>query len=235
MLNIAVCDDERLYTEKLEDIIFSFTQQDNMSARIEKFDDGIELISSGIKFDLIFLDIEMKKSNGIEVAERIREVDSNVPIVYVTSYSDYWRRAYKVHAFDFILKPFNNEEIFRVLSDLIALKKDSNIKTVKLTTEYGTEIQPINEIYYFIVLAKKKIQIITAKNDYIVKENLTDIFNKLDDDCFYITHRSCIVNMNYVQTIKKNDGILMTNGDWVPLAQKKQKDFFIKLSKQLRK
>ena len=235
MLNIAVCDDERLYTEKLADIIFSFTQQDNMSTRIEKFDDGIELISSGTKFDLIFLDIEMKKSNGIEIAERIREVDSNVPIVYVTSYSDYWRRAYKVHAFDFILKPFNSEEIFKVLSDFIALKKTSNVKTVELTTEYGTEIQPINEIYYFIVLAKKKIQIITAKNDYIVKENLTDIFNKLDDDCFYITHRSCIVNMNYVQTIKKNDGILMTNGDWVPLAQKKQKDFFIKLSKQLRK
>ena len=214
MLSIAVCDDERLYIDKLADIILSFTQQNNMSVKIKKFDDGIELISSRIKFDLIFLDIEMKKSNGIEVAERIREVDSNVPIVYVTSYSDYWRRAYKVHAFDFILKPFNSEEIFRVLSDFIALKKDSNIKTVELTTEYGTEIQPINEIYYFIVLAKKKIQIITLKNDYIVKENLTDIFNKLDDDCFYITHRSCIVNMNYVQTIKKNDGILMTNGDW---------------------
>lgn len=235
MLNIAVCDDERLYTEKLADIILSFTQQNNMSTRIEKFDDGTELISSGIKFDLIFLDIEMKKSNGIEIAERIREADSNVPIVYVTSYSDYWRRAYRVHAFDFILKPFNSEEIFRVLSDFIALKKDSNIKTVELTTEYGTEIQPINEIYYFILLAKRKIQIVTISKDYIVRENLTDIFNKLDDDCFYITHRSCIVNMNYVQTIKKNDGILMTNGDWVPLAQKKQKDFFIKLSKQLRK
>ncbi len=235
MLNIAVCDDERLYIDNLGEIILSFTQQNSMLVNIEKFDDGIELISSGIKFDLIFLDIEMKKSNGIEIAERIREVDSNVPIVYVTSYSDYWRRAYKVHAFDFILKPFNSEEIFKVLSDFIALKKTSNVKTVELTTEYGTEIQPINEIYYFIVLAKKKIQIITAKNDYIVKENLTDIFNKLDDDCFYMTHRSCIVNMNYVQTIKKNDGILMTNGDWVPLAQKKQKDFFIKLSKQLRK
>jgi DNA-binding LytR/AlgR family response regulator len=235
MLNIAVCDDERLYIDNLGEIILSFTQQNSMSVNIEKFDDGIELISSGIKFDLIFLDIEMKKSNGIEVAERIREVDSNVPIVYVTSYSDYWRRAYKVHAFDFILKPFNSEEIFRVLSDFIALKKTSNVKTVELTTEYGTEIQPINEIYYFILLAKRKIQIVTISKDYIVRENLTDIFNKLDDDCFYITHRSCIVNMNYVQTIKKNDGILMTNGDWVPLAQKKQKDFFIKLSKQLRK
>jgi DNA-binding LytR/AlgR family response regulator len=235
MLNIAVCDDERLYIDNLGEIILSFTQQNSMLVNIEKFDDGIELISSGIKFDLIFLDIEMKKSNGIEIAERIREVDSNVPIVYVTSYSDYWRRAYKVHAFDFILKPFNSEEIFKVLSDFIALKKTSNVKTVELTTEYGTEIQPINEIYYFILLAKRKIQIVTISKDYIVRENLTDIFNKLDDDCFYMTHRSCIVNMNYVQTIKKNDGILMTNGDWVPLAQKKQKDFFIKLSKQLRK
>lgn len=235
MLNIAVCDDERLYIDNLGEIILSFTQQNSMSVNIEKFDDGIELISSGIKFDLVFLDIEMKKSNGIEIAERIREVDSNVPIVYVTSYSDYWRRAYKVHAFDFILKPFNSEEIFKVLSDFIALKKTSNVKTVELTTEYGTEIQQINEIYYFILLAKRKIQIVTISKDYIVRENLTDIFNKLDDDCFYITHRSCIVNMNYVQTIKKNDGILMTNGDWVPLAQKKQKDFFIKLSKQLRK
>lgn len=234
MLNIAVCDDERLFVDKLTNIILSYTKQNNILVNIEKYNDGTELIKSNIKFDLIFLDIEMKKSNGIKVAENIRQVDSNVPIVYVTSYSDYWRRAYKVHAFDFILKPFNKDDIFNVLSDFFACKKNSSVKNVELMTEYGIEIQPINEIYYFIVMAKKTIQVSTVQKEYVVKENLSDIFDKLDDESFYLSHRSCIVNLNYVQTIRKNDGILMTNGDWLPLAQKKQKDFFLKLSKQLR-
>ena len=72
------------------------------------------------KFNIIFLDIEMQRSNGIEVALQIRRMDMNVPIVYITSYIDYWRRAYKVHAFDFIIKPFKSEELHKVMRDYLA-------------------------------------------------------------------------------------------------------------------
>lgn len=235
MLHIAVCDDENLYVNKLEHIIMYYAEQKKISINIEKYNDGSELLNDGKGFDLIFLDIEMNQTNGIEVASEIRKFDSNVPIVYVTSYSDYWRRAYKVHAFDFILKPFKKEDIFRVLTDFLAFIRDTDDRTVELLTENGIEIQPLNEIYYFIVLAKKTIQVSTVLKEYIVKENLSDIFIKLNDERFYMSNRSCIINLNYVQTLEKNEGIFMTNGDWVPLAQKKQKDFFLQLSKYLRR
>lgn len=235
MLHIAVCDDENLYVNKLEHIIMYYAEQKKISINIEKYNDGSELLNDGKGFDLIFLDIEMNQTNGIEVVSEIRKFDSNVPIVYVTSYSDYWRRAYKVHAFDFILKPFKKEDIFRVLTDFLAFIRDTDDRTVELLTENGIEIQPLNEIYYFIVLAKKTIQVSTVLKEYIVKENLSDIFIKLNDERFYMSHRSCIINLNYVQTLEKNEGIFMTNGDWVPLAQKKQKDFFLQLSKYLRR
>lgn len=235
MLKIAVCDDERLYVNKLARIIESYAEQNSLSLTVTEYTDGNALIENKIKYDLIFLDIEMDNSNGIEIAGKIRMFDLNVPIVYVTSYSDYWRRAYKVHAFDFILKPFKQEDIFNVLTDFLKCLKDQNSKSIEIVTDHGIEVQPLNDIYYFILLAKRQVLVSTIDKEYIAKANLTEIFTQICNDGFYQSHRSCIVNLKYVQTIKKNDGILMLNGEWVPLAQKKQKDFFFHLSKQLRK
>lgn len=234
MLHIAVCDDECLFADRLENIILSYARINKVEIDIKKYCDGNELLEHRIKFDVIFLDIEMNKSNGIETAVEIRKLDLNVLIIYIISYSDYWRRAYKVHAFDFIEKPIDDNDIFKVLDDIFSFIKYSDDKKIQLTTENGIETQVLNEIYYCILLKKKRVQVSTIYREYIVKENLTDIFEKLSDDRFYMSHRSCIVNLKHIKTLKKNDGILMTNGEWLPLAQKKQKDFFLRLSEQLR-
>ncbi len=70
---------------------------------------------------MIFLDTEMKSSNGIEIGRNIRANNSRVAIVYITSFVENWRRAYKVHAFDFITKPFTDYEIYSVMDDYLAV------------------------------------------------------------------------------------------------------------------
>lgn len=232
---IAICNDEEFLSDKLQNTVSVFAKQNKLTIHIEKYSDGWQLLNSHKKFDLIFLGIEVGELNSLEIAKEIRKFDLKVQIVFITNYTDYWIRAYKVHAFDFILKPFKEQDIFNVLSDSILFQRDLNSKKVELVTENGVVIQSLNEINYFIVLAKKTLQISTAYNEYIVKENLSDIFKKLNDDNFFMSHRSCIVNMINVAAIKKNNGIFMNNGDWVPLAQRRQKEFIVQLSKQLRK
>lgn len=90
MLKIAVCDDEKNIVEKIKCDIFSYPEK----CEIDGFYSGEELLLSQKNYDIIFLDIDMKGMNGIEVAKRLREEDKNVKIIYVTSYTDYVNYAF---------------------------------------------------------------------------------------------------------------------------------------------
>ena len=89
MINIAICDDDILLTGKVEGALFSFAKENLIDLDVDVYFEGKELanqIVQGKRYDIIFLDIEMKEENGILAAKRIREVDKTVIIIYVTSY-----------------------------------------------------------------------------------------------------------------------------------------------------
>ena len=112
MIRIAICDDEiEIVTElslKIDDIMSEIGEE----VKIYQFTSSNEILSCHIKFNLIFLDIEMPDLNGIETAEKIRVLDPHVQIVYVTNYRNYMKKAYRVHAFDYIQKPMDDSSIY---------------------------------------------------------------------------------------------------------------------------
>lgn len=230
MLHIAVCDDDIRTLGEVKQILTDYCKSKKLVAKISAYCDGTDLLASEESFDIIFLDIEMQQSNGIEVAQRVRRMNMNVPIVYITSYIDYWRRAYKVHAFDFITKPFKPEELHKVMGDYLAALNDANEETITLPTDDGVVCFKMNDIYYFMFEAKKKVYVYTADGRVLVRENLTDIYNMLNKERFYQTRRDCVLNLKYVQKIQNEFVIIMKNGGMLPLAQKKKDEFVGKLS-----
>ena len=239
MIHLSVCDDEPEVTEKISNSVNFFLTNSKCDFTVEKYYSGESLVESKKKYDLIFLDIEMKELNGIETAQAIRSEDVDVKIVYITSYTDYWRRAYKVHAFDFISKPFSDEDIYNVLKDFLRIYNVENERTVSLRTADGAVVLKIKDILYFHIKDKEKRKVIvnTSHGEYVSTESLKEIYGKLDSEEFYKAHKSCTVNLRYVQSMTKNNGggIIMTDGTTIPLAIKKQNDFLYLLSKQLRK
>lgn len=235
MLHIAICDDDETVVKEIARFIEIYGTKNGIDLRACTFDSGTAMLSFHKKYDLIFLDIEMRGMNGIDTAVNIRKIDMNVPIVYVTGYPDYWKRAYKVHAFDFIPKPFDYDDIAGVLDDFLLSRMDSQSRSVSLETEDGNVVLNMNEIISIFIYAKRCVKITTAYGRHTTKEPLSSIMEKLDHDMFYRTNKDCIVNLKYVQTVLKDNGILLTDGTWAPLAQKKQKEFNEKLSEQLRR
>ena len=234
MLKFAVCDDQKEILDEMQKLIILFSKQQDVMVEIHTFFNGKELLQSKTKYDLIFLDIEMDIMNGIEAAEKIREMDMNVPIVYITSYTDYWRKAYKVHAFEFITKPIDCNDIFKVLSDFIVTIRDKDSKSIELISANKIVVFNENDICYFLCTdMKRKIIVHTIYEEVIVTGNLNDIFTKLTNGQFYMSHRSCIVNLKYVKIIDNYYEIIMKNGEYVPLAQKKRNEFKIVLHKYL--
>lgn len=89
MLEIAVCDDETLITAQIEKMLEEITEESVTKIEVDVFYDGsslVEHISQGKRYDIIYLDIEMTKQNGIDAAWNIRKLDKKVLIIYVTSH-----------------------------------------------------------------------------------------------------------------------------------------------------
>lgn len=226
MVKIAVCDDESYMADKIEEYIMRFANAHGYDFSISKFNGGKALLDAGNVFDLIFLDIQMDEIDGIETAKLIREKNMNVPIVYITSFSDYSMRAHKVHAFDFIEKPFDYSHIETVIRDFMKLNTSKKLNMVKFRTDDGDITQNADDILYFACCGQRKILMYTPNKTVELKGSIPDIIETINNRQFYMTHRNFIVNLKYVKTIVKKDYMIrMTNGDTVPFSQRKRIEF----------
>ena len=131
MINIAVVDDELEACNTLKSSLDLFKNKINEEFKIEIFNDPqIFLMHFDSQYNLIFLDIEMDKINGIECGKAIRKIDKSVIIIFVTNAAKYAIQGYEVEALDYIVKPINNEVFFLKMERAlkrIAKRKDANI------------------------------------------------------------------------------------------------------------
>ena len=239
MLRVAVCDDDKYEVDRIKKFILEYGAENSVIFKIFEYYDGEALLKSNEHFDIIFLDVEMRVVSGIEAAQKIRETDMNVPIVYVTNFSDYSIRAHKVHAFGYICKTMDREnmknEMYCVLQDFFISRKEAEEIHIDFLTTKGAVVENVNNICYFLFEGRQYVRTVTVYSEYFVKDTLSNIYERLDKEQFYLTSKNSIVNLKYVRRIEKDNGIIMKDGSWVPLALKKQKDFYMRLSKQLRK
>lgn len=235
MIRIAICDDEiEIVTElslKIDDIMSEIGEE----VKIYQFTSSNEMLSCHIKFNLIFLDIEMPDLNGIETAEKIRVLDPHVQIVYVTNYRNYMKKAYRVHAFDYIQKPIDDSSIYLVINDYIKTISSDTIDIVELVTvDQEKLLINSNDIVYISCGHKKRtVIVITTESDYVCKGNISDIYNYLNSFDFFMPHRSHIINLSMVKSFKRNDKIVMINEDEIPLSKGNTSDFEKGLAKKM--
>ncbi len=106
MLRIAVVDDEKAFCDRLYALIRRYGQEHSLETEITCFQDGLDITDDfKSRWDIIFLDIQMKHLNGIETAKRIRTCDTEVILIFVTTMAQYAINGYEVDALDYVLKP----------------------------------------------------------------------------------------------------------------------------------
>ncbi len=117
MLKIAVCDDESVYLDKINTLVKTYFETLNIDTQCYIFSIGKGLIESveKIDYDVIFLDIELKTSNGLNIAKELRDNNYKGIIVFITIHSEFFPEGYKVDAFRYILKKNLENEVFIVV------------------------------------------------------------------------------------------------------------------------
>ncbi|MBO5968764.1 MAG: response regulator transcription factor, partial [Clostridia bacterium] len=107
-MRIAIVEDEAVYQQQLREYLAKYQEEFGCTLQVSVYDSGINFVHNfSSQFDIILLDVAMPYIDGIETARRIREIDSEVVILFVTNQAQHAIRGYEVDALDYILKPIS--------------------------------------------------------------------------------------------------------------------------------
>lgn len=218
-MNIAVVDDEKVVREH----ICSLIQAGRPKSRVESYATGEELLASGKRFDIVFLDIQMDGMNGIEAAGRLREMQAETVLIFITASREYVFDALDLYAFQYLLKPVDEKKFAEVLERAaIQAGKKKEKKKLFIRAKNLTLDQP--DILYIESKAKKvEIHTVGTGKSIEIYATMEDLEAQLGEE-FYRCHRAYIVNMAHIAEYGR-DSITLTNGDTIYLAKKKYGEF----------
>jgi DNA-binding LytR/AlgR family response regulator len=214
MLNIAICDDENAICNQLENIILDISPKYNMKIEIDIFYTAENLYKNLLnknKYDLIFLDIELKYMSGVQLGKKIREDinDQITQIIYISSKTSYAMELFSIRPLDFLIKPISTKKVDKTFSTAMKLIKNKN-NFFNYQKEKECHRIPITDILYF-ESNNRQINIYTLNGKYSFYGTLKEIFNRLNDYGFVFIHRSYLININHVKIFKYNKVTLTDN------------------------
>ena len=207
MLLIAVVDDDPRDAELLKGCVEDYCKKTDHAAMIHVFHDGLDLVRSTENHDIVFLDIQMGKLDGLETARFIRKFNKETVLIFVTNMAQFAIKGYEVDALDFILKPVSMASIIYVLDKAMKRLSGGAQALFSLKTAEDTISLSANDITYVEVFDHNLVYH-TTRGDYTVRGKLSDVIEKLNPDRFVMCNRSFIVNLRHISNVTQ-DSVLI--------------------------
>ncbi|WP_243292317.1 LytTR family DNA-binding domain-containing protein [Bacillus sp. FJAT-47783] len=205
VISVLIVDDERYSRDELKHLLSQYSA----IQIVAEADSGESAIMKTIQHqpDCIFLDIEMPKMNGMEVAKSLLELKKVPFIIFATAYPDFAAEAFRYEAIDYLLKPYEEDQLAETIDRL--KKRMQNEKPVqsepspsKLAIEGDEQIHYMNpaDIYY-IYREERVTKIVGQDSEYEVKTPLKELEARLAPHSFFRIHKSYLVNLQYVSRL----------------------------------
>ncbi len=216
-MHIAICDDSDIDAQFVRQIAAHWAAARGLNAETEVFSSAESFLfhyAENKNFDILLLDVEMGKMDGVTMAKRIRQENETVQIVFITGYSDYIAEGYEVAALHYLMKPVSEEKLCTVL-DRALEKMKQNEKFLNLELSGEMVRIPMHEIRYLDVL--KNYVTVHAKQDYTVKRSLAELERELDER-FFRVGRGLILNLKFIRRVTKQE-VHLSDGSVLPLPR----------------
>ena len=215
--HIAICDDNSTDAGYLSGLLERWAGQREIRLHTDTFSSAEAFLfhyEEKKEYDILLLDIEMSRMDGVSLARTVRKENETVQIIFVTGYSDYIAEGYDVAALHYLLKPVREEKLFQVL-DRAVEKLHRNERT--LTLELSGEVRriPLYKIRYLEVY--KNYVTVHGKEDYTVKKTLGE-FEALLDERFFRLGRSYILNLTCVERVTRTE-VTLNDGTVLPISR----------------
>lgn len=223
-ITFGICDDDKNQNMFIRGLLNEWAMSKSIAINIIESENGDEFLFkySDNPCDLLLLDIEMPGINGMELAKRLRANNDNLPIIFITGFSEFMSYGYDVRALHYLLKPVDKDKLFGVIDKYI-----STIPTNKTDVIIQADSEKIRvnaqDILYCEAFGKSTKINLKNQKPIFASEGISSITKILTKD-FHFSHRSYLINMRYVKTVGKDD-VTLDNGDIVPLSRRQYKAF----------
>ena len=224
MIKIAFCDDDMEVLHQMNELLDRYRVERNEDITYAAFQSPFELlteIEKGIRPDILFLDVVMPGQNGMDVAKEIRQYDTNMKIIFLTSSPEFAVESYSVGAYFYQLKPIWEESFFRLMDAVLAECEKKKKNSLILRSKDGITRINLQQLEYCEVLGRKLL--FHLENGAVLESagSLDDLAGQLmQHSNFFRPHRSFLVNMEYIQNISSRS-IKMVNDAVIPIPHGK--------------
>lgn len=226
MLRIALCDDDSVQRVRVAGMLCNYLEQrPETPGEVSTFASGQELldnISAGGDFDLYILDVHMPGLSGMELGVRLRELGGSGAIICLASPGDYAPEPLKSHSMGYIPNPPEPEALCSELDRALEAIRQKRLACVFVKTKGGMRRLPLDELLY-VELVNRVLRYHQVDGSIAESLTLRTSFQKavepiLADGRFFRCGTSLAVNLHYVRGLD-TDGMLMDNGDTIPLPK----------------
>lgn len=218
-LQIAICDDDKVICRQLRQLL----EVRDWSYQIDTYSAGEELLDTKKKYDIIFLDIEMKQINGLRTAKYLREKKRGDYIIFLTSHMEYMPDAFKVKAFRFLNKPIQIKQFDEAISEAEKEVFD-NEKIVIACQGKRTNLVGYRDIVYVEALGDGTC-VYTTDGEYITGKPLKYWQETLGEEHFFCIHKTYLVGMRHVKGIQNGECCIGEVELRLPIARRRRAEF----------
>ncbi len=223
MLSIAVCDDEKCILEKIEKMAKDFFSKKNIDISVVQYSSGEELLESGKRPDIIFLDIGMQGLDGIETAKRLRAYGYKGFLIFITVLKEMVFQSFEVQPFDYLLKPVQKEYFDKTLERLFRSMQDKEKGHLLVQKGYESNIISFQDIICCEIIDRKVYLYLNSGKVIDYYDRIENLEKKLDRR-FFRCHRSYLINLNHLKSYRNNTAY-MADGKEIPVSRLRSREF----------
>ena len=227
-MQICICDDDLLHSSQIEGIILNYGKKFlNISLEVEVCHSAESLLkeidTNQTSYQILFLDIEMGKMNGIEAAAAIRKKDSAMVIIFLTSYDRYTLKSFEVKPFRYVLKPVNAEDMTRILSHAIdeVMRNNQYLFYKHHNVQYQIRFDRITAIF-----SEKgrmiRVRTMNENESIVFYGKIKEVETMLNPTMFVKVNSGTVINLNHVNIISGNE-IDLIDGQIVTMSRSQRK------------
>ncbi len=233
MIHIAICDDEEVILNGMTEKIKKAFNEKKTESKVFSTSSSVELLSylESNPIDVLFLDIDMPKINGMEIAQKLLNEELNTLLIFVTNQEALVYEAFRYHPFGFIRKNFFDsmlEEQVQTILEELAKRND----TFSFKTGEGIYRLKLSQIIYF-ESESNYVKIHSTEGEFRFRGTLTALQNQLSRNGFIRVHKGFLVNQEHIYSIQA-DEIKLSDGLMVPMSRLNKEAVKAKIMRYMR-
>lgn len=231
MFKIAIVEDNPAATEKLQGYLERYAQDNKEKFDIAFFGDALAFLDSYRRiYDMVFMDIELPFINGMEAAKRLREIDQQVILIFVTNMAQFAVKGYEVDALDYLVKPVHYGDFEMKLRRAVFRLKDAQ-EAVLVQRQNGMVRLRVQEISY-IEVRGHTLFFHTDTGEISGSGTLHELEDKLKDKGFLRCNKCYLVNQRHIAAVQGYT-LVMSQGEVLQISRPRKKTFMSELAESM--